>query len=112
MEGNEKKRLSIGATYSHSIAEHDKALAELSANSEQDIFENIPVEFHPAINLVAGEIASTLGWGYPNGYNFLDTQNSRAVEMCRLAIVSISALQDFCLAEWGTSLADLVDKEE
>ena len=99
-------------TQNHSIAEHDKALVELSANSEQDIFENIPVEFHPAINHVAAEIASALGWGYPDGYNFLDIGNPRVAEMCRLALVSISALEDFCLAEWGSSLADLVDKEE
>lgn len=99
-------------TQNHSIAEHDKALAELSVNSEQDIFENIPVEFHPAINHVAVEIASALGWGYPDGYNFLDSKNPRAIEMCRLAIVSISTLQDFCLAEWGTSLAELTDEKE
>lgn len=100
-------------TQNHSPAEQDKALAELSANSsEQDIFENIPVEFHPAINSVATGIATTLGWAFPDDYNFLDTRNPRAVEMCRLAIISISTLEDFCLTEWGSSLAELVDKEK
>lgn len=102
-------------TNNHSIEEHDKALetlTELSSSPEEEAFENIPVEFHPAINHVAAEIASALGYEYPDDYDFLNPVSPRAVEMRQLAIVSISTLQHFCLTEWGTSLSELADNDD
>ena len=72
----------------------------------------IPWPLIPAIDRIAAEIASVQGFKSEDNRDFLGSTNPRSIEMCRLAIASIIALQDFCTDEWGTSLADLVDAEK
>jgi hypothetical protein len=79
---------------------------------ERETLESLPLGLHPAINSIAAEIATTLGWAYPENYDFLKEKNPRAVEMCRLAIISLQALDVYCLNTWGTSLDDLIREEE
>ena len=79
--------------------------------SEKEALATIPIKLHPAINKIAAEIATTLGWRYPEDYDFLNESNPRAVEMVRLAIASLRALDNYCLNVWSTSLDDLVKEE-
>lgn len=85
------------------------------AREQPDIKEaltEIPWELVLGVNRIAAEIASVRGWKCEPGYDFLGSTNPRAIEMCRLAITGITALQEFCMDEWGTSLDDLVITEE
>ena len=87
----------------------------LVAREHPDIkkaLSEIPSPLIPAINRIAAEIASVQGFKSEDRCDFLGSTNPLAIEMCRLAVASIIALQDFCTGEWNTSLADLVDAEE
>jgi hypothetical protein len=77
--------------------------------------DDIPTELHPALNRMASEIATALGRGYPSEYNFSKSKNPKAIEIYQLAIVSLRALNEFCMDGYGIGLADfvgLIDQEE
>jgi hypothetical protein len=86
----------------------------LIAREHADIKEalsRLPWVLVPAVNRIAAEIASTQGWKVENNYDFLVSTNPRSIELCRLALAAIIALEDFCQDEWGTSLDELVAEE-
>lgn len=87
----------------------------LVAREHPDIKEalsQIPWALIPAINRIAAEIASVQGFKSEDGCDFLNSTNPRAIEMCRLAIISIVELQNFCTDEWNTTLADLFESAD
>jgi len=87
----------------------------LIAREHPDIKEalsEIPWELVLGINRIAAEIAAVQGWQHESHYDFLGSTNPRAIEICHLAIAAITALQEFCMDEWGTSLGDLVIAED
>lgn len=70
-------------------------------------FDRIPPQLRPALNQMAAEIASSLGRAYPSEYDFSKSKNPKAVEVYRLAIVALQALDEYCM-NCGVGLADLV----
>lgn len=77
--------------------------------------DDIPSELHPALNRIASEIATALGRSYPSGYDFSKSKNPKVIEIYKLVIVSLRALNEFCMDGYGVGLADfagLIDQEE
>ena len=72
----------------------------------------IPAELHLAVNRIALELANTIGWECAADLDFLNSEDLRVTRFARLALVAMGELQDFCLDQWGTSLDELVDKQD
>lgn len=66
-----------------------------------DSIDKIPVELRPALDRMAFEMASALGWQCPSGYDFSTNKNPRA-------IVALQTLDDYCMDGYGVGLSDLV----
>ena len=71
----------------------------------------IPWQLVPAVNRIAAEIASTQGLKYETNTDFLCSTDFHAIQLCRIALVSMMALQDYCMDEWDRGLEELVDAE-
>jgi hypothetical protein len=71
----------------------------------------IPAELHPAVSRIALNFANTLGWECSPDFNFINSEDLRALRFVRLALGAIIELEEFCKDEWGTSLEELIDRE-
>lgn len=90
----------------------EKARKARQTEDIKDTLAIIPKQLHPAVNAIALELAEILGYKYEYDFDFLNSTDTRAVQMCRLAVASMWELQEFCIATYGTNLTELVDTEK